>query len=347
MATAAPADPPAAPPVQKKDGADTGDAADRDPAFTLTDTEAQWCRDLAAAVRATEQPNLIAALDCLSHFELAQFAIVSKSNTKKFITRLRRMLALRAKYDLRPRPQMPTGHLPPALEAACVWADERIPRVFLACGDSESGGAAMSGHFSEFRPKNIDSDADWACAMRLFVALLDAFTCDLEYVRRGCGFLMDCAGMGMSNFSAQIEMRFAKVYQDCYPLKINAMIAVDAPWFWGTIMQICRLFLKKKLRDRIALIKSDKQPKAAKTGDATVAKARTLSAVAPRSTDEGKGAAAKDDVDLCKRWRPENTPALFGGTYTTSLRAYLLERLARRAEAVRRVRCEGLQLPGD
>ena len=43
------------------------------------------------------------------------------------------------------------------------------------------------------------------------------------------------------------QKRFAGLYQDGYPLKLKAMVMVDAPWIMTAILKICRLFLKKKV----------------------------------------------------------------------------------------------------
>lgn len=60
-----------------------------------------------------------------------------------------------------------------------------------------------------------------------------------------------------------MEEKAAMLYQDCYPIKIKSIILVDAPWIVNTMVKLARIFLKKKLSDRIMnvnqknLIKTD------------------------------------------------------------------------------------------
>ena len=59
---------------------------------------------------------------------------------------------------------------------------------------------------------------------------------------------------GWKNFDSEFEKKFAGLYQNCYPLKIKYMLLINPPWYLSTMMAIVKLFIKKKLADKIKCV---------------------------------------------------------------------------------------------
>jgi hypothetical protein len=63
--------------------------------------------------------------------------------------------------------------------------------------------------------------------------------------------MQQCQMLGWHNFSLKMEEKAACIYQDCYPIKIKGMVLVNSPWIVNAMVRLVKVFLKKKLSDRI------------------------------------------------------------------------------------------------
>ena len=63
---------------------------------------------------------------------------------------------------------------------------------------------------------------------------------------------------GWKNFDSELEKKFAGMYQDCYPFKFKLMLMVNPPWYLSTMIAIVKVFIKKKLADRLKSVRTEK-----------------------------------------------------------------------------------------
>ena len=63
--------------------------------------------------------------------------------------------------------------------------------------------------------------------------------------------ITQCRGMGWKNFSFELEKRAAVLYQDAIPCRFDMMLMVNGGYLIRMMVALCKVFLKKKLADRI------------------------------------------------------------------------------------------------
>jgi len=94
------------------------------------------------------------------------------------------------------------------------------------------------------------------CFMRVMVDCMDAVATKVEDVERGISFVQFAKGVGYKNFSMQMEKDFAWMYQDGFPVHIKLIAMVDGNIFLRSIIKLCRVFLSKKMQERIKIVSS-------------------------------------------------------------------------------------------
>jgi len=57
-----------------------------------------------------------------------------------------------------------------------------------------------------------------------------------------------------------LDKKLASVYQDAYPIKIKKIFIVNPPSFLVALMEVAKLFMKKKLLDRVAPVRPEGLP---------------------------------------------------------------------------------------
>mmetsp|Transcript_48875 Transcript_48875/g.122137 ORF Transcript_48875/g.122137 Transcript_48875/m.122137 type:complete len:199 (-) Transcript_48875:462-1058(-) len=190
---------------------------------TLSPEEERWVSELWEACKAENlQPK--------GKYELACYAIVSKGNTQKGIARMKKIRQL----------QKEEGLEQVDVEEAWDWMDKTLPGCCQAGGVDAEGRTTLFMDYAAFHPGNIKTPRDWALMMVAFFDLFDCMSATLDDVRKGCGFVAQCQGMGFSNFSLEMEKRFAQVYQDGYPMKFKLIMMINPPTIINAIISICK-----------------------------------------------------------------------------------------------------------
>jgi len=70
----------------------------------------------------------------------------------------------------------------------------------------------------------------------------------------GFSGIHDAAGFGWRNFSREMEEFGIKLFMKALPLRWKDYIIVDSPWWFSVILNICRLFVPKKIMDRMKMV---------------------------------------------------------------------------------------------
>lgn len=108
---------------------------------------------------------------------------------------------------------------------------------------------------NKWLPSKLFKDPD---LLRATIKLMrDVFTfsgSSVEEFEKGTVFLSYCKGTGWKNFSMKMETEYSWMYQTGFPFKVKAMICADAGVIMRTIVKLCRVFLSKKMQERIHLV---------------------------------------------------------------------------------------------
>ena len=121
-------------------------------------------------------------------------------------------------------------------------------------GVTDDGQAIFAMKYSLWYPKNYENTD---VLIKAFLIILNKFTENLNYSRKGVAFIADCADLGWVNFNVDMEKIFMKLMQDAYPLRVGAMYMIDAPFLLNVLMKICKPFLSKKMQERIIICSKD------------------------------------------------------------------------------------------
>mmetsp|Transcript_60128 Transcript_60128/g.137427 ORF Transcript_60128/g.137427 Transcript_60128/m.137427 type:complete len:261 (-) Transcript_60128:108-890(-) len=221
-----------------------------------------------------------------SKYEAACYAIVCKGNAESAVKRIAKVQKFEADEGLE------TCSNDEALE----FLHDTLPGAFIPAGRSLDGLVTFGMAASDFDLKKLSGDKAYALMFKATLLMYDGLTPNIEECRKGCVFAMEAKGFGWHNFSMELEKKSAILYQDGYPIKIKAMILIDPPMIISAIIQVCKVFLKKKIRDRMKNIKSKALP---------------------------------EHFDMSE------LPKELGGTFATPFRAWLQEGLAKREASIK------------
>ena len=109
--------------------------------------------------------------------------------------------------------------------------------------------------------------------------------------------------------------------QSCYPVRIKAIAAVDAPWLIHVMLNILKVFIKQKILERIMFV-AQAELLFADSTDATPKRSDYLASI------PGTGQfAKKSEIPVC-----------LGGTNSESIKTFLMNCLARRLESEEKVK---------
>ena len=260
-----------------------------DTKHTLTPTELEWCKSLRQALK--ESPS-----DDASKAVSSQFALIGKGDNKKSLKRIasyNKVIAGEYGYDM----------------AKCMssigFLNRIMPGTMEPCArPAPDADGCVYPTFAfdivSYNPSLLKGEEQFREVVLECCLMMDAMCADLDDVRNGAVYLQQCKGLSMRHFNAEMEKRFAVLYQDAYPLRFHRMWMVNAGPIINVILTICKLFLKKKLAERIKVVPQDKL-----------------------TSEFG--------------YTSGSLPPCLGGTFTGKYEAQVKEALDRRAESVAKV----------
>lgn len=177
--------------------------------------------ETANAKRIKEQA-LSEGLPLLSDFEYLQHAIVAKENVEKGVARIRNLLEFKEKHRIREAQEEDP------MSVFVKWEND-FPGFFNRMGIDSKGRPFMMITYRKFQPKKIQTEEDWCALMGCFYHMFNAMSYDLDAVRNGIVMVSDSKNVSWANFSLRLEKRAAEFYQDSYPVRIKAIVLLDAP----------------------------------------------------------------------------------------------------------------------
>jgi len=79
----------------------------------------------------------------------------------------------------------------------------------------------------------------------------------LDFHRNGLIFIADLEGFGLKNLDLSIQRKINSALMDNFPLRVRKVLLVNPPLIINTIIAGIRLFMKKKIMDRIQVIQRE------------------------------------------------------------------------------------------
>jgi len=76
-----------------------------------------------------------------------------------------------------------------------------------------------------------------------------------DNITQGFSGIHDTMGFGWKNFNRKMEEVMTKLFTKSMPLRWKDFLIVDAPWWFIIIGNICKLFVPKKIMDRMKICK--------------------------------------------------------------------------------------------
>jgi len=79
---------------------------------------------------------------------------------------------------------------------------------------------------------------------------------DMDFHRNGLTFVFDLKDIGWKNVDLRLQKRINSALMDTFPMKVKHVLVVNAPGIFKSLLAAARLFVKKKVTDRIQLLDS-------------------------------------------------------------------------------------------
>jgi len=210
----------------------------------LSEEEQVWMAQLAEAAKAE-------GLTIDSRFMLASFAIVGKGDIKKSLKRVRNWNKVNELYKLKETTEA----------EATKWMVDTMSQFMICVGTDKEGLGGYGVHLGSFTPSVVKTEYDERCIIRAMADNMRSNTPTIAEVRKGAFTFTNMEGIGWGNISMSLEKKISSVYQDAYPFKMKKTYLVNPPSFLFVLLHAARLFIKKKLIDRIQTCKPEDLPK--------------------------------------------------------------------------------------
>lgn len=253
------------------------------PANRLTEEEAKSLVALKAYLKdhPLEPPSARHRFD---DFDLAKFVVVAKCDPAKCHKRMQNFVNYSALYKVDEVSEQ---------QAADYQLNDLHDLFEYAATIDKEGRSSSFMDSGRFDPKSLDPKK-FHLLIKLFFMYMDLLTSTISLTRNGTVFISDMSNFGWKNFDQTLEKKFSGLYQDCYPIKFARMLMVNPPWYMSAILAIMKLFLKKKIADRMQCVWTE-----------NAAKSKLLSTYIT----------------------PEQMPAEFGGTLTASFHLWMASQM--------------------
>lgn len=175
-------------------------------------------------------------------FFLLKFVIAGKCRLEKTYTRLTNYHGFRLKYKMDEMSNV----------EAIRWAKKNLEGTFMTPG-MQDGVASSFLQFSNFYPDVASDDLGFLNLITCGNLYLHAYTSTLQMARAGHRVIISMEGFGWKNSPISLMRKLAPLYQDCFPVRIVEINMVNPPMWVNAIIAAFKMFMKKKLSDRVTL----------------------------------------------------------------------------------------------
>merc|ERR1712051_290677 len=135
---------------------------------------------------------------------------------------------------------------------AIEWAEKNMSGV-LSAPSVDKGIASCFVHHCNFDPAVAADEDDFRHYAKFVIVFMQACTHTLAMTRAGTQIIFSMVGSGWNNMSMTLRRKLTPLYQDCFPIRLVEVNMVNPPMLVNAVIAMLKVFLKKKISDRITL----------------------------------------------------------------------------------------------
>jgi len=123
---------------------------------------------------------------------------------------------------------------------------------------SKDGNAIIYCKIGQFHPQELGKDyVKTIVDYIIWNYSVGTFMNGIDYHRNGILFVTDMEGVGWKNMDIALIRKISGALMDNFPLKIKKILLINPPSILSTLLSVVRLFMKKKLLDRVEVIRRE------------------------------------------------------------------------------------------
>jgi hypothetical protein len=104
------------------------------------------------------------------------------------------------------------------------------------------------------KPAEIQGFVDGCVLWTVWNGMKGGLLESMDYHRNGLIIVSDLTGMGWHNVDMELQRRMNDALLDSFPMRVTKIIILNPPWMVGAFLEGLRLFIKKKVMDRIGVM---------------------------------------------------------------------------------------------
>lgn len=223
--------------------------------LTLRDEELTWAHTIKTAVHEAEH------LKAVSDFEIAQWALVTmeRQEMDEVLERIYKLQYFREMYGF----ENVTADSS-AETLTKVWKEGvKLMREYVK--QMEPGHLLTidfmpsQGHYlivwdrAAFDPSRVQSEYDWKVYQGCTYCLLQILTSNLQAIREGVAVILECHGMGLSNYNSQFEERRVSELFNYFPFKNKEFCFLNTPTVAIMLYKVVKPFFSLEFHNAVQL----------------------------------------------------------------------------------------------
>jgi len=180
--------------------------------------------------------------------DIAQFLIVSHLDLNECLTRMEKWRA------------MLREHLADKVSVAQCLTFQRETDFMSAVGGCDPEGRRI--YVINFGLVTSNSVlAEFPVYAKTMNLLWDALAINVDEIRAGVCFIGNFEGFGAKNWSLKLFIRFMKMWQDKYPVRVRRIYMVNTPVYFWAIAKFVMTFTSRKFQDRFKFLNEEELSK--------------------------------------------------------------------------------------
>eukprot|EP00516_Mucochytrium_quahogii_P005828 CAMPEP_0203744522 /NCGR_PEP_ID=MMETSP0098-20131031/558_1 /ASSEMBLY_ACC=CAM_ASM_000208 /TAXON_ID=96639 /ORGANISM=" , Strain NY0313808BC1" /LENGTH=417 /DNA_ID=CAMNT_0050632059 /DNA_START=321 /DNA_END=1574 /DNA_ORIENTATION=- len=135
---------------------------------------------------------------------------------------------------------------------------EEFPDTIQTCsGYDLHNRLVLYSIMKEFSPNKFVDNPNHKLFLKYMTVMFNYTAVDVEELMNGMIWVSNAKDVGFGNFSMKFEQELAWMYQSGYPIKMKSVVFFNTGFVVRSIIKLCKVFLTKKMQDRILLVEND------------------------------------------------------------------------------------------
>eukprot|EP00761_Pharyngomonas_kirbyi_P014644 gb/GECH01014674.1/.p1 GENE.gb/GECH01014674.1/~~gb/GECH01014674.1/.p1 ORF type:complete len:291 (+),score=75.67 gb/GECH01014674.1/:1-873(+) len=176
---------------------------------------------------------------------LLTFLVGRKFRPESALETLRNYLKLCKKYEIVPNQRVSMDQVEPAV----------LTGQMMVLGHDSNGARIIFARPGCHDPRN--PDVDLSMGFRFLVLIVQLGLDSPSASREGWTIICDLKSYGWKNMDQEQQKMSHQVFEEAIPVRFRHAYVLNAGWFFSIAFQIVRVFMKRKLRERIELLSSE------------------------------------------------------------------------------------------